>query len=522
MAQNPSTDVQSDDSGSPLTYETIYVGNFRFENVDPKAKFSRQAVLFLSTKNDSLAIPTTIGKVTYTLKTNRRKRKHIEVTNPPFFHSINIYGSFAVQIKVEFKDNTEISPNYNQSKHIYQTKKSLFKPKREDIGGEFDPHSVHTISMDHSISISGIDPILRTSGIGNVNENDHFANMNHGNNNNNNNSHFNNNDDFSTIIPRKYYNAERINILKFSNNNRQLTELMKMQKLKDSNEMSKEETIHNHVVKTKANLKGFLKGRQATIVEFRGFKGDVDDFVKRFWIDTNENDNDDEDNDKDNDKDKDKQDGKDKNVTNINIKNTKDISKLDKNSDLKVFLGSIPKDVLSLIGKYYTFDRNGFVRTKEIKSEWSRASMRYAIEIVDCSDCLINLTALSYFKQLDILNCKNLYVMYNDTATAQSEIFHSSNVIVERCEDLEQPSGFRFDTCDNCECIFIDTGERVTITTFGCTNCKATVVDVCEQDIPDQKDSKSGYITTWRGDNRQKEAKFTGKPWTRQDALARR
>ena len=97
--------------------------------------------------------------------------------------------------------------------------------------------------------------------------------------------------------------------------------------------------------------------------------------------------------------------------------------------------------------------------------------MPYAIEMVDCSDCETNLTALSYSKQLDILNCNNLGVKYNDTATAKTEIFHSSNVIVEGCEYLKQPLGLLFDTCTNGKCIFIVTG-------------------VCEQDIPDQKESK--------------------------------
>ena len=69
---------------------------------------------------------------------------------------------------------------------------------------------------------------------------------------------------------------------------------------------------------------------------------------------------------------------------------------IQREGDSRVFLGSISKDILSLIGKYYTFDRNSFVPTKEIKSEWSRESM----------SC--------------ILNCKNSRVKYNDTTTAQS------------------------------------------------------------------------------------------------------
>ena len=40
--------------------------------------------------------------------------------------------------------------------------------------------------------------------------------------------------------------------------------------------------------------------------------------------------------------------------------------------------------------------------------------MGSAIEIVDCSDCEINSTALSHFEELHILNCKNLGVKYND------------------------------------------------------------------------------------------------------------
>lgn len=45
---------------------------------------------------------------------------------------------------------------------------------------------------------------------------------------------------------------------------------------------------------------------------------------------------------------------------------------IQRQSDLKVFLVSMPKYILSLIGKYYTyaFDRNGFVRPKQMKSQY--------------------------------------------------------------------------------------------------------------------------------------------------------
>ena len=86
----------------------------------------------------------------------------------------------------------------------------------------------------------------------------------------------------------------------------------------DSNEMSKEETIHNHVSKTKANLKNHLKGWKATIVEFKGFKGDAEDFVKRFSTNINTNDknnNDDENNNNDKNDKTGKKDKKDKKCT---------------------------------------------------------------------------------------------------------------------------------------------------------------------------------------------------------------